>query len=351
MSRMSGTTGVGSGGIRVSEFHRLMAEKGMSPAAEIAKEQARWNTTTQPERRSEENDSGRNSLGFGGGAFASSRGGGMRGSRGDLFAKTLDTMSEEQKYTSVTETRNPSGGNRGHGSGYGSNNRDDSRNDYRNNYRDDSRNDSGHVRKVGKGTWKIEELSKSSVKEEPVIVKPKLSSKDEFPELAIEEKKAEVKSVWGNKKEVIETIKSSSMDEINDESKRRRKVEKYNEYMESQDEAMKQQMEKKKKDWVNRLKKQYAKDCNYRSIDDILKEEEQYVAPDEIDPNFYIEEQMLHETSSKQLRNEVVLEIDFDWYDSETNMLILSEWSREDNKDDIEKIERFVRRNDIIRIP
>jgi len=307
-----------SGTIRFSEFHRLMAERGMGEAAEISKNQTRWSTNTRSENGPQDRESDRSSsstLGFT--LFGNGGGSGMRGSRGDLFAKTLATVKEEEK---SVEKREETG---------------------------------GYIRKSGKGTWKIEDIS--SVKREPEVVvkaKPNGNDKMEFPELAMNKEveiEVERKSVWGSKKEVIETIKSSSMEEINNDSKKRIKEEKYVEYIKHREETMRQMVDKKKKEWISRLKKQYAKDCNFRTIEDILKEEEPFVLyTNEVDPITYLEEQMFYESMNKNHRIEKDEQIDYQWLERETELTVLSEWSREDNTDDYEVVERRVWKNDCI---
>ncbi len=118
----------------------------------------------------------------------------------------------------------------------------------------------------------------------------------------------------------------------------------------SQEEQQQELIAKKKKDWINRLKKQYAKDCVYRSIDDILAEEEEpyYITGDEVDPLAYLEDQMYVEATSRQLKIENREPIDMDWYYRETELTVWSEWSREDNKDDYDTVEKRVWRNDCI---
>ena len=324
-----------SGTIRVSEFHRMMAERGMGEAAEITKNNTRWSTTnTRSDNGPKDRDNDRNtssSMGFT--LFGGSGGSGMRGSRGDLFAKTLATVKEEDE-KSVDR-------------------RDGTRDTTRDRGRDRGQDDSGYVRKSGKGTWKIEELY--SVKREPEeVVKPKPRSddKNEFPDLEIGNKETvvEKKSVWGSKKEVIETIKTSTMEEINAQTKKRKKEEKYKEYVEKMEENVQEMIEKKKKEWISRLKKQYSKDCNYRSIEDILKEEEPFmIYTNEVDPISYLEEQMYYESmNNRNIRIDKVDPIDTEWLERETDLLVLSEWSREDNHDDYEIVEERVWKNDVI---
>lgn len=351
-----------SGTIRVSEFHRLMTERGIGQAAEIAKERTQWSTTVssgntrsnatysgERERSTEESSS---KLGFE--LFANNRGGSMRGSRGALFAQTLEQLNEEKKEESESVVEEKEGWSRG--------GRRDNRGAHDNRDLRDSRESRGYGRnnegrRVGTGTWSLEDLNSNRreyvhTRQEPEVVKPKIPGQNEFPELqmGVKESKEEGKKtvVWGSKKEIIETIKSSTMDEINDESKRRRKVEKYNEYIESQEVSNIEYMEKKKKDWISRLKKQHSKDYNYRHIDDILKEEEQYMAVDELDPMYILEEQMLYDGSYRQTRIEQYDDMDYEWYYKETQLLMLSEWSKEGNIESIEKIEERVWRNDIM---
>lgn len=318
--------------IRVSSFHRLMAERGISQGAEIARNNTRWSTSNDSgnsslERKTEE--SGSSTMGFE--LFAGNRGTGMRGSRGEIFARTIASMparddDNQQEHWEQRERR------------------DERSREHRGEQRDRR---SG----TGRGTWKIEDLHsvKSSVPEEVKKVIPKMN---EFPELMMSQTTSQVekKVVWGTKKEVIESIKSSSMDDLNSEVKKRRIEEKYQEYLVSQEEQHKELLAKKKKEWINRLKKQYAKDCVYRSIEDILAEEDEpyYITGEEVDPLSYLEDQMYQEATGRQQRIENREPIDMEWYYRETDLTVWSEWSREDNKEDYDTVEKRVWRNDCI---
>ena len=323
--------------IRVSSFHRLMAERGISQGAEIARNNTRWSTSNDSgnsslERKTEESSS--STMGFE--LFAGNRGTGMRGSRGEIFARTIASMPARDE-------------------GEQRERRDDWSREHRGEHRGEQRDRRSGT---GRGTWKIEDLHsvKSSVPEEVKKVIPKMN---EFPELEMGQPSSQVgqttsqvekKVVWGSKKEVIESIKSSSMEELNSEVKKRRIEEKYQEYLVSQEEQHQELMAKKKKEWINRLKKQYAKDCVYRSIEDILAEEDEpyYITGEEVDPLSYLEDQMYQEATGRQQRIENREPIDMEWYYRETDLTVWSEWSREDNKEDYDTVEKRVWRNDCI---
>jgi hypothetical protein len=244
----------------------------------------------------------------------------------------------------------------------------------------DSRDSRDYSRKpvgTGAGTWSLETLkklqthscrhtggqSRSSTsryppepeKEEPK--KPELSSAAEFPDLAPESVTAsasapsdttsfanKLKSVWGTKKEVIDTIKTASMSEINTQEKANRRKEKNAKYIEQQQWDYQLALAKKKRDWLNRIKRQYAKDCNYRHINDIITEEGlQFNYDTEIDPEIWLQEQMLYETNNRQLRIDTVQYIDHQWYRRETALCVLAEWAHSNEDYDVVE-ERVYRR-------
>jgi hypothetical protein len=293
----------------------------------------------------------------------------MREQEKPMFQRTTDTLTATRDFVPQEHSTHT---NNTYSREY---NREYNNHDRRNGH-NEQRSRNGET---GNGTWSIESLKKTfdrssssvPVKEEPK--KPVLSSEEEFPDLgpapvkavpkisysskllSAKNEQAETtdlsdktessapKSVWGTKKEVIETIKSSTMSEINNSQKTIRRKEKQKKYMENLDWSNQMALIKKKRDWLNRIKRQYSKDYNYRHIDDILRDEElEFNMDTEIDQEMWLNEQMLSETLNRQLRINVPPAMDYQWYCRETALCVLAEWV--DSNEDYDVVEERVYR-------
>jgi hypothetical protein len=302
----------------------------------------------------------------------------MREQEKPVFQRTTDTLTATREF--VPQEQSPYSANT-HSREYNRDRPDRSDRQDRSDRRGDQRSRAGET---GNGTWSIESLKKMydrtasssvPVKEEPK--KPVLSSEEEFPDLGpapvkstpkisysskllsaktdniqtdtnetstIATESTAPKSIWGTKKEVIDTIKSSTMSEINDSQKTMRRKEKQQKYLENQEWTQQMALIKKKRDWLNRIKRQYSKDYNYRHIDDILRDEElEFFMETEIDREMWLNEQMLMETTSRQLRINTPPALDYVWYCRETSLCVLAEWTHSNEDYDVVE-ERVYRR-------
>lgn len=383
--------------IRVSSFHKLLAEKGVSNVSAQPPPTSGWATTSSSNTQSYASAS--SSFTRPSHSTPQSQQTTQVSSIGQPPARSLTRgdilrMREQEKpvFTTttgtLTATREFQSSDRGDRGGYGNDRGDyrggNDRGDYRRDNRDgtdrggygndrgtdrrDNRDGSGRREGTGAGTWSFDTLKNmksntSSRYAEPVPVEPKkpvLSSESEFPDLGIPTDTEDTKSspvatktvsfaskmasIWGTKKEVIETIKTSSMSEINDQQKDSRRKEKQQKYAESMEWDYQMAMIKKKRDWLIRIKRQYSKDCNYRHIDDIIREEGlEFNVNTEIDPELWLHEQMLYETTHRQLRiNNTQPPIDYNWYIRETNLCVMAEWAHSDEPYEVIE-ERVVR--------